>query len=222
MEDIRKIRSEYIKVLRKAEGKPLGSGADDLDLYKDICCGCVLIAEDNLREQRRYWENSLLAQTLLRYGEWLEGFDHMLDFLYEATRRMVDCIIEHPRLKLRLFELRLSILYRIEAQTNHDLSVTEQVINKIDLYRSNIGYADNGELDKVHDEGHLKNDPVEWTLAYENAIDDVERELDLILHDHRRGMGFCHAVWYHKAQVLEMQGIKWRSPGVMNPRVMFD
>ncbi len=211
-----------MKALKKAESSPLRSGADDLNTYKDVCAGCTLIVEDNLRKQRRYWENSQLAHTLLHYGTWLEQFDHMLDFIGEATRRMVDCTFDHPRLKLQLLELRLNILHRLEILADHDLSVTEDVTNQIHLYRRNIDYADKGELDNIREEGHLKSDPVEWTREYESVIDDVERELDLILYAHPRGMGFCHAMWYHKRQVLEMYGIEWHSPHVMNPRVMFD
>lgn len=221
-ENIGKIRSEYIKALRKAENSPLGSTADDLDTYKDVCCGCVLIAEDNLRSQCRNWENNQLTEVLLKYAAWLEGFDHMLDFANEAVKRMADCINECPRRKLQLLDLRLTILHRIEAQAVHELSETEYVTDRIDLYRRNIYYADKGQLDEIQGEGHLKSDPVEWTGEYEKVIDDVERELDLILYNHRRGMGFCHAVWYYKTHVLEMHGIRWRSPHVMNPRVMFD
>ncbi len=219
---IEQIRSEYHKALSEAEASPLRSSAADLELYRGVCAGCALIAENNLRAQRHYWENSSLARTLLHYGSWLEQFDHMLDFISEATSRMADSLFDHPRLKLQLLELQLTILHRIEARADHDLSQTEYVMNQIDLYQSNIDYADKGELDQIRSEGHLKSDPVEWTREYESVIDDVERELDLILYAHPRGMGFCHAVWYYKCQVLEMYGIKWRSQHVMNPHVMFD
>lgn len=62
-ENIVTIRSAYMKVLRSVEGMPFGSGASDLELYKDLCCGCVLVAENNLREQRRSWENSELTRV---------------------------------------------------------------------------------------------------------------------------------------------------------------
>lgn len=221
-ENIVTIRSEYMKVLRSAEGKAFGSGASDLELYKDICCGCVLIAEDNLRAQRRSWENSELTKVLLRYAAWLECFDPMLPFLSEALSRMTDTLFEHPRLSLKLLQMYLTVLRRIEAQQQHDLSAAEHATQKIDRLQRNISLADKGLLDEIRSDGHLKDDPVEWTLQYENVIDDVERELDLLLYDHPRGMGFCHALWYYKEQVLQMYGIGWRSPHMMNPGVMFD
>lgn len=116
----------------------------------------------------------------------------------------------------------LTVLRRIEAQQQHDLTAAEDASRKIDRLQRNIALADKGLLDEIRTDGHLKSDPIEWTRQYEDVIDDVERELDLLLYDHPRGMGFCHALWYYKEQVLQMYGISWRSPHVMNPRVMFD
>lgn len=221
-ENIVTIRSAYMKVLRSVEGMPFGSEACDLELYKDLCCGCVLVAENNLREQRRSWENSELTRVLLRYAAWLECFDHMLPFLSEALNRMTETLFEHPRLSLKLWQMYLTVLRRIEAQQQHDLTAAEDASRKIDRLQRNIALADKGLLDEIRTDGHLKSDPIEWTRQYEDVIDDVERELDLLLYDHPRGMGFCHALWYYKEQVLQMYGISWRSPHVMNPRVMFD
>lgn len=36
------------------------------------------------------------------------------------------------------------------------------------------------------------------------------------------GMGFCFAYWHAKAVALRCNGVEWKSPGVMNPHVMFD
>ena len=69
----------------------------------------------------------------------------------------------------------------------------------------------------------LKYDPIEDTAVYKAVIKDVEKELDELLKDKPRGMGFCHIYWYEKKRILkEKYGINWKSPAVMNPRVMFD
>lgn len=69
---------------------------------------------------------------------------------------------------------------------------------------------------------HLLFDPVERTEEYENAIQEVEAECDAALADHPRGMGFCFAYWSEKARILAEHGIRWCSPAVMNPHVLFD
>ncbi len=69
---------------------------------------------------------------------------------------------------------------------------------------------------------HLLFDPVERTEQYENVIQEVEAECNAALEGTPRGMGFCFAYWSEKSRILAGHGIEWRSPAVMNPRVMFD
>lgn len=90
MEEELNIRKVYNDELRKWQGKPLTSNQESLESYQEICCGCVLLSEENLREMHRYWEITELAKTFLRFATYLEGFDHMLDKLYEPVRRMID------------------------------------------------------------------------------------------------------------------------------------
>ena len=69
----------------------------------------------------------------------------------------------------------------------------------------------------------LKHDPIENTAEYKAVIKNVEKELDELLKDKPKGMGFCHIYWHEKRRILkEKYGIEWRSLAVMNPRVMFD
>ena len=70
--------------------------------------------------------------------------------------------------------------------------------------------------------GMLKVDPVQATPEWENVIYEVEKEVDEELKDEPRGMGFCFSYWSAKRAALARRGIEWRSPSVMNPRVMFD
>ena len=68
----------------------------------------------------------------------------------------------------------------------------------------------------------LEYDPVEDSEAYLSVIDDVERRLFEELKDEPRHMGSCFRYWSAKRELLAEYGIEWRSPGMMNPRVMFD
>lgn len=52
--------------------------------------------------------------------------------------------------------------------------------------------------------------------------DDADREAYANLTDVPHGMGFCFAYWAEKRAALAKRGIEWRSPSVMNPRVLFD
>lgn len=131
-----------------------------------------------------------LTEIFLHYGNYLEGFDHMLNNLYLAVRRMTDCVYEHKRLRLRLLRMKLTVIHRIEAVQGHELSIAEDVEAEIVRYERNIQLADEKRFDEIVNTGHLKHDPIEWSLAYENLIDDVERETDVQLAAIPRRMGF--------------------------------
>ena len=67
---------------------------------------------------------------------------------------------------------------------------------------------------------NLKNDPVEMSKEYLDVIDEVEEKIE----KNRKsfGMGSCHEYWELKERFLLEKGIKWRSPAILNPRVLFD
>ena len=122
-----------------------------------------------------------------------------------------------------LLSLFLLIVNRIECLNGHELGLSEDLPIEIRRLQRNIEYAESGEFDLIEEEGHLKHDPVEWTQRWEEVIDEADKIAYERLADHPRGMGFCHAYWYERAQVLEENfGIIWRSPSLMNPGVIFD
>ena len=61
--DLKTYKEEYRRVLDLAESKPLEKTAEALDLYYDVCCGCVLVAEASLREQEDEWKIALAVQS---------------------------------------------------------------------------------------------------------------------------------------------------------------
>ena len=213
-------RKELAKARNKVKNMPRDGKAVTISTYWEVCCGDVLVAEDSID---RIWEITPLAKEFLDIAHYLAGYDHMLDNLNKAAERMANCIVNHPSLKLHILQFRLSVLRRIEAHCGHDLSVAEDVSHLISFYSRNIDRADRGELDAIEQEGTLRHDPVEWTAAYESNIDQAEQMIAERLGDVPRGMGFCHAYWATKAQVLREEfDIEWRSPSQMNPNVLFD
>ena len=221
--DLKAYKEEYRRVLDLAESKPLEKTAEALDLYYDVCCGCVLVAEASLREQEGEWEIASLCRVLLKYAAWLEEFDHMLDSAYSVVSRFEDCLMDHPRLKLRLLELELAIVRRIEALNDHELSHAEYLEREISRHKRNIHFADNDQLDSIEQTGYgLKKDPVEWTARWEEVIDEADRMAEEKLKDYPRGMGFCHGYWHERQKALRKFGVVWRTPSEMNPRTRFD
>lgn len=66
----------------------------------------------------------------------------------------------------------------------------------------------------------LKHDPIEMSEEYLAVIDEVEEKIDK--NRTMRGMGSCHEIWGLKYEYLLEKGIHWKSPQMLNPRVMFD
>lgn len=216
-------RAELEKARKAAEGLTRNGLSSNIEAYWEVCCGDVLVAEENAADGTGEWENAALARELLDIAAYLEGYDHMLDNLHLALSRMAEVTYGHPRLKLQLLELDLLVLRRIESLNGHDLSAADDVMSEISFYINNIALADKGDLGNIAQSGHLRHDPVEWTAGYEKVIDEAERKVDSYLEGHPRGMGFCFEYWSTKARVLqEDYGIVWRSPAQMNPGVMFD
>ena len=214
---------ELNRVRHVAAGLERDGQASTLEAYWEVCCGDVLVAESNMENQDREWENASLAEELIDIVAYLEEYDYIFDNLYSAVSRMAEVIFDHPRLKLRLLEMELLLLQRIEIECGHEVDMGEDVENMIFLYRHNIDCADRGDFDAISPSGHLKCDPIEWSADYERVIDEANKKIYSLLEDHPRGMGFCFSYWHTKAEVLrDDYGIIWRSPAIMNPGVIFD
>lgn len=212
---------ERVREALKGISKPYDNEA--LELIAEGMYGTVLVAEQNLSEQNNCWENSALVREFLGYASILEGYDHLLNAIYSATKRMAETIYDHPRLKVQFLEFFRKVIFRIEAQQGHELSIGEDIAEEISELEYNIYFADKSEYDQIKQSGHLKHDPIEWSARWEEVIDEADKITYSILADHPRGMGFCHAYWHTRASILHEQfGIEWRSPSAMNPRVMFD
>jgi hypothetical protein len=80
-------------------------------------------------------------------------------------------------------------------------------------------------LNEINDgeEGTIRRDPVEKTEKYQKILIELEAKIDEKLKGSPRGMGYCFAYWHAKKEILKKDyGINWKSPGELNPGVMFD
>ena len=69
----------------------------------------------------------------------------------------------------------------------------------------------------------LRHDPQEEDPKLRKTFKAVDREVESILANHPREIGFCHTFWDVKRGILkEKYGIDWKSPSEMNPDVCFD
>lgn len=213
LENARKLSSE----MRSGKRKP------DIDTYWEVVCGDVLLAEENLKKMERQWEIAVLAREMIEYATILEGYDHMLNSIYNAVSRMLKALSGHPRLRVSLLRLQYLIVSRLASMTGHEINLCEHIEEDIRFYSRNIEAADEGRMEDIVPEGCLKTDPVEWTAGWEEVIDEADRKACEALKDVPRGMGFCHAYWIELGNVLERDyGISWQSPASMNPETMFD
>lgn len=65
-------------------------------VIEDAMCCTVLIAEENISEQRNMWQNSALAHDMLRYASLLPDDEESRMLIGRCVERMGDCIVEHP------------------------------------------------------------------------------------------------------------------------------
>lgn len=193
-----------------------------LDGYYKQCVKDCEEAKKILQEMEDPSPIADMTREVIVLGRHLGQFEHMLPKAYQVTKQMAEYVFEHPRLLLELKEVELEILEYIESVQGREMGITEDLRDDIHLLKDNIRAADEGRWEDIHDGRMLKSDPVEWTKAYEAVIDKADHEAYANLTDIPRGMGFCFGYWAEKRNALAKRGIEWRSPGEMNPGVIFD
>lgn len=174
-----------------------------------------------LRDDRIAWE--LIAETLPVIIDALEEtvYNHelyrlLLVFLDKAYRN--NELTKELKGRVRHF-LKLHILLNEKQNwTNHMLTK--------ELQEGMASLFSQSELMKIIIKptiGHLRRDPVEYTLKWEEIYYDVEEYLDNRFANAPRQMGFCFMYWSAKREYLkENYDIDWHSPAQMNPGVRFD
>jgi len=223
MEEELNYREELEKARKVASQMELRGYESEIEAYWEVICGLVLLAEEDLQERDHQWEIASLAREFLSYAEQLAQYEHMMDKLYEAAKRMIGTVYEHPRLKSQLLSFEIGILEEVQAQQFHPLGILDDLRNELAELQERISRADRGELLEPVEVGHLKHDPIEWSARWEEIIDEADEKVFRELADTPRGMGFCHAYWYTRGEILRRDyGLEWRSPAMMNRGVLFD
>lgn len=162
------------------------------------------------------------SETIPRIADALADTVYYHD-LYEIVLRFISAVVRQGAKDIDIREeaetlLRLqTVLPDIEWYSDLLTSDVRQAIAALFTSLELVNIIANPGL------GHLRKDPVEYSVDWERIYYDVEDELDRILADTQRGMGFCFKYWSVKHDLLKKKyGIEWRSPSQMNPRVMFD
>ena len=142
----------------------------------------------------------------------------------------------HPRLMMKLLVLRIGYEKLLPEPDREELeAMAEKMLNLSLLTQCDTWYKvvetdildllSSDKIDAIKRapaDGLLKVDPVEYTELWEKVIDEVEAKVNEELADEPKRMGHCFTYWTTKARVLRDYGIEWKSPSLMNPRVVFD
>lgn len=203
----------------------------------DMLYACVLLAEayDTLD---RYRPIGMLARKMLNVDIDSDNLDP--EVIEDAYSRMADVLADtvYHRDYIRV----VSEIIKLRISTGQPLEPIKREIKRYLALTVLTGGADPYDHFKPSTElqalfspaelldiifhprvGHLRADPVEFTERWEKIYYDLSDELDRMLADEPRRMGYCFMYWEAKARLLrEAYGIEWRSPHAMNPGVMFD
>ena len=214
--DLEQIRNQQIDIIRKDKG--------NVAAICELVCADALLCEEYHKDMGPYWLNAGLCHEICRYMPAIIEMGDNLVMAENVCERAAQALWHHPRLKLRLLMLQRDAIIAQGGDRADDAEMgIDELSAEISQLQLNILAADQGRWDDIVDSGHLKRDPVEWTEAFEDAISDAQAKANKRLEDAPRCMGFCFAWWGELADILLRDyKIRWRSPQVMNPRVMFD
>lgn len=175
-------------------------------------------------EDMRIWANIPLAMDALVLIRTIpdEEEETPLGKAY-ACNAVLEQLSEYDVPRQCLLILRMELDYLRASDEESDWLKEEDIladIEKLEAYTDPDNIS-NEEFSKKY--GRMLNfDPIERTSLWEDNIYKAELEVDKMLKDVPRGMGFCHAHWPALKQVLARRGIPWKSPTELNPRVLFD
>ena len=187
----------------------------------------IIALVDEMREnsrEMRMWKNIPLAKECIQLLRDLDDPEETPMGKALACNAIYEQLPEYdvPRFTLDLLHYERELLEQSDEEGDNypTLEEVDQDIQCLNDY-IDIEHVSIEEFMRRHLR-HLNFDPVERTPQWEDLYYVVEQECDRQLGDIPRGMGFCFAYWSTRRHVLAEHGIHWRSPGEMNPRVMFD
>ena len=173
-------------------------------------------------EEMRIWKNLPLAKDTFELIKQVGDDEGPLGRAM-GCEMVVEKLSEYdaPRFALQMLRYELEQLEMSEEKSE---DLTEEEVQKhieeleriIDI--EHVSYAEYMK----HSSRHLDFDEIERTPLWEEINYEIEAEVDKLVGDEPRCMGFCFAYWSAKRGVLAKRGIEWRDPHQMNPRVLFD
>lgn len=136
-------------------------------------------------------------------------------------------VYDAPRLYLsylEYWEINNDLKVPDDGEVNNAKYFLEELDKNIDKYTWIVDPAMTSDLyDKMFGEDtSLRFDFIQLSPEWENAIYDIESETEQQVGSEYKGMGFCFEIWAAKTSKAAKHGLRWRSPHVMNPDVMFD
>lgn len=169
------------------------------DTLSDYVVALVKLAENYIRDERGWLAMPLLVKAEELLNEQPDTEENA-QWKYRSYSDIGECYSMNTRRLMAKKAYQQALHY---ATAEEDKEDCEYCLNRLE-------------------NPSLQYDPVEDSEAYLSVIDDVERRLYEELKGEPRHMGFCFHYWSAKRDLLAEYGIEWRSPGMMNPRVMFD
>ena len=177
---------------------------------------------ENAQDQAIYKNVPLAKETLALLEDLDDPEEGPLGKAY-ACNAIVEQLSEYDTPRLVLEILRSELAWLNESEEESDGLFAEDIeadIVRLEAYIDTDGLSMD-EFCRRYDR-HLRFDPVERTRKWEDIYLEVEEECARRLEGIPRGMGFCFPYWAARRDVLRKYGIDWKSPHMMNPRVIFD
>lgn len=173
-------------------------------------------------QDMRMWKNIPLAQECLQLLRQLDDPAETPMGKALACNAICEQLPEYdvPRLVLEILCFERKLVEQAAGDEGLTLDEVDAEIQRLSDYIDTDRISPETFMKRHH--RHLNFDPIERTRLWEDIYYEAEQECDRRLGDTPRGMGFCFAHWSTFRQVLAEKGIRWRSPGEMNPRVLFD
>lgn len=176
-------------------------------------------------QEMRMWKNVALARECVELLRDIDDPEETPMGKALACEAIVQQLPEYsvPRFVLDILRYELELVRLSDEHAPGQYPTEEEVqteIRRLEDYIDTAHVSTQAFMERY--QRHLKFDPVERTAEWEAHFLEVEEECDRRLGDMPHGMGFCFAYWGTLHEVLAERGIEWRSPGQMNPRVMFD
>ncbi len=172
---------------------------------------------DEYAKSEREYAVKAYVEEMFPYIHHVLKFDPFYSFIYRAVKPLVNATRWHPRLRLEVLKLWDMLSDRVLPHR----SMFDTTRGEIWAAQRNIKLADMGVTDIRHYRTADRVDmidPVEWTVAWDEAIDKAIRKTYAVLPKSakKRGDNFQERFYETLARLLQADhGIVWRTPKEM-------